>query len=116
MVREAAVPRPIKKNEYTIVFASKQAQKGWTDVAATKRNALADAWDFLTRTPHASSPTCHQLKFELATVERAGQVHDRWQYELPGGARIWFYVTKDEPAAGVVYILDVHTHHPNETK
>ena len=43
MVREAAVPRPIKKNEYTIVFASKQAQKGWIDVAATKRNALADA-------------------------------------------------------------------------
>ncbi|WP_129786683.1 hypothetical protein [Promicromonospora panici] len=111
MAREASVPRPVKKNEYTIVFASKQAQKGWLDVAATKRRV-----GLLTRTPHASSPTCHQLKFELATVERAGRMHDRWQCELPGGARIWFYVTKVEPTAGVVHILDVHTHHPNETK
>ena len=116
MAKDAAVPRPVKKNEYTIVFASKQAQKGWSDVAATKRNALTDAWDFLTQTPQAVSQTCHRLKFDLATVERAGQTHERWQYELPGGARIWFYVTVGERASGVVHILDVHTHHPNETK
>lgn len=80
-------------------------------MSATTRNALADAWDFLTRTPMASSPTCHQLKGSLAAVAHAGRIHERWQYELPGGARIWFYVED-----ATVHLIDVHTHHPNETK
>lgn len=111
MAKESRVPRPTKKSEYAIVFATNQARKGWLDLSATTRNALADAWDFLTRTPTASSPTCHQLKGSLATMTHAGRTHERWQYELPGGARIWFYVD-----GATVHLIEVHTHHPNETK
>ena len=49
--KSSLVPRPPKKTEYEIRFATTQAQKGWTDLVATVRNAMAETWDFLTRTP-----------------------------------------------------------------
>lgn len=106
-----SVDRPRKRSEYSIVFATRQASKGWTDLRATTLNGLADCWDYLTRTPTAPSPFNHQLRGDLATVVRGGVGHARWQYELPGGARIWFYVE-----GHTVYLVDVHTHHPNQTK
>ena len=76
-----------------IVFGGRDTIKGWDDLKATKLNALVDAWDFLTRSPMEMSGACHQLRGDLATVSRDGVAHDQWQLELPGGARIWFYVT-----------------------
>lgn len=109
--KSRAVPRPLKKAEFRIQFATSQAEKGWCDLLATTSNAVVDAWDFLTRTPQESSLRCHQLKGELARVSHRGETHERWQYELPGGARIWFYVS-----GKTVFLIDVHTHHPNQTK
>jgi hypothetical protein len=112
MIKKAsAVPRPRKKAEYEICLATQQARKGWQDLLATTRNAVVDAWDLLTKTPNLESPQNHRLKGQLATITRAGQTHDRWQHELPGGARIWFFIDGQ-----VVCITDVHTHHPNQTK
>lgn len=114
--RGDAVERPIKKSEYRIVFGTRSARDGWRDLSATARNAMVDAWDFLTRTPQGHSFTCHPLKGALATVNREGATHEQWQYELPGGARIWFYVTADDKSAGQVVLVRVFTAHPNETK
>jgi hypothetical protein len=94
-----------------IQFASRRAEKGWQDLLATTRNSVADAWDSLTRAPTDSTETNHRLKHDLATVSRDGEKHERWQHELPGGARIWFYVQ-----GRTVWLIDVHTHHPNQTK
>lgn len=109
--RDQAVSRPIKKAEFTIVFATRNAQVGWRDVLATQRNAVVDAWDFLTRHPEKTTPLNYQLKGDLATVTSAGRAHTRWQHKLIGGARIWFYVDGQ-----TVHLIDVHTRHPNETK
>ncbi|QHC66242.1 hypothetical protein GSU68_06360 [Rathayibacter sp. VKM Ac-2759] len=113
MARNDRVDRPRKKGEYEIRFASVQAQRGWTDLRATSRNALADAWDFLVRTPTQTTPTNYRLRGELASVTRAGSTHDRWQHKLTqhGDARIWFFVSEQ-----VVHLEQVHTHHPNATK
>ena len=113
MGKEKKVARPTKRSEYSIEFASVQAQKGWMDLCATIRNPLADAWDFLTRTPLVETPSNYPLKGALGTVSRGGSTHQRWQHKptLKGDARIWFYVSGQ-----VVYLEQVHTHHPNETK
>lgn len=113
MAKESKVERPTKKSEYEIRFASVQARKGWMDLVATIRNPLADAWDFLTRTPELETPTNYRLKGELGRVVRNGSAHDRWQHKptLKGDARIWFYVEGQ-----VVYLEQVHTSHPNQTK
>jgi len=107
------VPRPPKKIEYENRFATTNAKMGWQDLAATIRNPLADAWDFLTRTPLVSVPTNYPLKGELGTITRGGKTYERWQHKptKQGDARIWFYVE-----GRTVYLEQVHTRHPNETK
>ncbi|MCL2453940.1 MAG: hypothetical protein FWD18_01365 [Micrococcales bacterium] len=114
MPKDETVERPTKRTEHRIVFATRQAQRGWRDLRATALNAMADAWDALTRDPEANNPTCHPLRGDLGTITVDGVAHVRRQYELPGGARIWFYVTPGRP--GTVHLTDVHTHHPNATK
>lgn len=113
MARKDKVERPTKKSEYDIVFASRQAEKGWTDLKATTRNALVDSWDFLTRTPLAEGSLNYPLRGAYGTVTYGGKQHTRWQHKptSQGDARIWFFVIDQ-----VVYLEDVHTHHPNETK
>lgn len=113
MAREGKVERPTKKMEYEIRFASTSARRGWDALRATTRNALADSWDFLTRSPLQTTPTNYRLKGALGVVIRDGVQHDRWQHKptATGDARIWFYVVR-----GVVHLEDVHTRHPNQTK
>lgn len=65
MAKNTRVPRPTKKSEYTICFASVNAQKGWRDLVATFRGPLVDSWDFLTRTPMERTLTNYPLKGEL---------------------------------------------------
>lgn len=113
MAKQSAVPRPPKKSEYEIRFASVGAQKGWRDLIATIRNSMADTWDFLTATPLTRTPTNYPLRDELGTIHRSDKTYERWQHKptLKGTARIWFYVD-----GRTVYIEQVHTSHPNETK
>lgn len=94
MAKRESVQRPIKKSEFTLEFASRNAERGWRNLEATRRNALADAWDFLTRTPQQTTPTNYPLKGELGCIVREGIQYERWQYKPTrgDGARIWFYV------------------------
>ena len=107
------VPRPPKKVEYEIRFGTTEAQKGWRDLVATMRNPMAETWDFLTRTPLSTTPTNYPLKGEIGAIERGGKSHQRWQHKptAKGTARIWFYVDDR-----TVFLEQVHTSHPNETK
>jgi hypothetical protein len=113
VARERKVARPIKRSEFSIIHASASAERGWADLCATMRNAMTDCWDFLTRTPQAVTPTNYPLKGALGIISRDGKTYQRWQHKptLKGGARIWFYVHEQ-----TVYLEQVHTHHPNETK
>lgn len=109
--KRESVARPLRKNEYEIVFGTSNAQKGWRDVLATQRNAVVTAWERLTTEPLADDTTCHGMKGDLEFLTHQGKNHRRRQYELSNGARIWFYVDGKS-----VILVDVHTHHPNATK
>ncbi|MFW6639651.1 hypothetical protein ACOALZ_06360 [Nocardiopsis algeriensis] len=107
------VPRPPKKVEYEIRFATADAKKGWRDLVATIRNPMTETWDFLTRTPLVTTRTNYRLKGELGTIQRGGTAHERRQHKrtAKGTARIWYFVD-----GRTVYLEQVHTSHPNETK
>lgn len=113
MAKGEKVERPTKKNEYELRFASVQAKRGWMDLKATIRNPLVDSWEFLTQTPQLETPTNYRLRGDLSLVSRDCATHDRWQHKptLKGNARIWFYVVEQ-----VVFLEQVHTSHPNQTK
>lgn len=106
------VPRSPKKSEFTLTFGSTSAKRGWRDLVATYRNPMADAWDFLTRTPTTRTPTNYPLVGSLSTITRDGRTHQRWQHKptLKGSARLWFYVENR-----TVVLEQVHTAHPKET-
>lgn len=76
---------------------------------------MAETWGFLTRTPHATTttPTSYRLKGELGAITRAGSTFERWQHAptAKGSARVWCYVD-----GRTVFLEQVHTHHPDETK
>lgn len=112
MARRSAVPRPTRRSEFELRFATRQAERGWRDLAATIRGPLAGTWDFLTRTPLEETPTNYPLKGELATVDRDGTSHQRWQHKptIKGSARIWFFVDGQ-----TVFLEQVHTAHPHQT-
>ena len=97
MAKKSRVPRPTKKYEYELFFGTHDASKKWRDLVATLRNPMVDAWDFLTQTPLKHTQRSYPLKGKEATIVRQ--------------ARIWYYVEDQS-----VYIVAVHTHHPNETK
>ena len=107
------VPRPPKKIEYEIRFATADARKGWQDLVATIRNPMTETWDFLTRTPLSTTTTNYRLKGDLGTISRAGASFERWQHKptAKGTARVWFYVD-----GRTVHLEQVHTSHPNQTK
>ena len=107
------VPRPAKKVEYDIRFASAGAKKGWRDLVATMRKPDGRRMGF----PHSypDGNHFHQLPAEggAGDCERGGQSFERWQHKptLKGSARIWFYIDDR-----TVFLEAVHTSHPNETK
>lgn len=107
------VPRPPRKTEYEIRFATAQALKGWRDLVATIRNPMTETWDFLTRSPLATTLTNYPLKGELGAIQRGSATHKRWQHKptAKGTARIWYFVD-----GRTVFLEQVHTSHPNETK
>lgn len=109
----ALVPRPPKKVEYEIRFATSNAEKGWIDLVATIRNQMTETWDFLTRTPHLRTPTNYPLKGDFEEIVRGGKTYIRWQHKPTekGTARVWFFVE-----GRTVWLEQVHTSHPNQTK
>lgn len=113
MPKETLVPRPSKKSEYVLKYATKQSEKGWRDLVATIRNPMSETWDFLTRTPLTTTPTNYRLEGSLGTITRGDRTFERWQHKptARGTARVWYYVD-----GSTVYLEQVHTAHPNETK
>jgi hypothetical protein len=109
--KKGLVARPLKSSEFAIEHVTSQAATGWCDIVATQKSSAVYAWERLTKAPNQSDPKCHQLKGQLATIVRDGVEHDQWQYELSGGARIWFYVE-----GRTVKIVNVFTRHPTQTK
>ena len=67
-----SVPRPIKRAEWQLVFVTRDAEKGWTDLLATARNATVDAWDTLTREPAVETPRLYQPKVTMPTARTSG--------------------------------------------
>lgn len=68
------VARPVKRTEFTICLPARQAQDGWRDVLATQRNAVVDAWDFLTRHPLEATASNYPLKGGTG-IRQVGRPH-----------------------------------------
>lgn len=117
--RGSSVPRPTRVSEYEIVFGDVAAERGWRDLRATAKNALADAWDYLTAHPTLfDSSRCYQLKGNLSTAVVGGRTLPVWQYKVTDGARLRYAVDAPQPKGkkpGRVILIEASPSHPNDT-
>lgn len=115
--RGQAVPRPTKKNEYELVFATREAAQGWTDCLATVRNAMVDAYDRLSTHPEVETERQYRLQADYATGTHNGVTYDRWQYKISSAGRLWYFIdaTPTTRSAGRVLIERAEPGHPKET-
>lgn len=117
--RGVAVPRPTKNVEYEIFHGNAAAERGWMDLKASAKNALADAHDYLTAHPtRYDADRCYQLRGDLKTVSVDGVELPQWQYKVTDGSRLWYAVEaldKKSKRPGRVIITRAAPRHPNET-
>lgn len=115
MSKQRSITRPIKSTEFALVPVSRDVVKSWQDLKAVQANKLADAWDYLTNHPLLFHPERnYPLRGELGQAVVNGVHLEQWQFRhLSHGARIWFCVDEKQKR---VYITQVFTRHPNETK
>lgn len=117
--RGSLVQRPAKANEYEIVFGSAPAERGWTDLKAVAKNALSDAWDYLTAHPTKyDAARCYQLRGDAGAIIIDGKTLPQWQYKVTNGGRLWYAVEEPTPKSkkpGRVIITSASPGHPNET-
>ena len=112
-MQNSQIPRPKKKSEYTLVFDNSRSARGWRNLEAVRKNDLADAWDYLTKTPNLRNAFCNPLKWNLASILRNEIEYEVWQLKLSrtDGSRIWYFIDGQ-----TVVIFEVFTNHPNQTK
>lgn len=113
--RKDAAIRPPKNGEWIIRHATTEAAHGWDNLCTQIPGVLATLFDKLTSDPRTIDNIDRQglLKGQLAVTTVNGSQFPQWQYELPGGGRIW-YVIDDQKRT--VWLTKVTARHPNETK
>ncbi len=113
--RDAKVPRPIAKDEWTPKFGSRDAAKAWDELLNSKlKAALVRFWDVVVEDPRSTTNPSrhHQLKGSLATRTLKGVEMEQWQHEISGAGRIWFLV---DDKNRVVWVMEVSAGHPSKT-
>lgn len=93
MPRPERIARPARTDEWEIVAADKGVADDWTRWAAQKPNALAAAYDQLSRNPTEFSPRQKKLEGKTwGTGTYEGRTYHRWQYEPTSGGRIFYFI------------------------
>lgn len=100
--------------EYDLRFANSQAADGWESLARQAPTNLRRAYDTIRANPRTMTEPerHHRLKGSLASGVWKGQAHERWQYEVTGGGRVWYLIDDERRTAWITY---AGTAHPRET-
>jgi len=96
--RGSRLPRPTRTTEWAIEAIDSRAARDWEKLCAAAPNAAAAAWDQLSSNPTTHSDRQTRLKGSLASGSYQGRTYERWQYEVTGGGRMWYFV--EDPTEG----------------
>lgn len=106
------VPRPASGKDWDIIPDTREAGEAWDQQLTSHGNALAEAWDLLTRNPRQRTERNHQLRGDLGYRSRGGLPLEQWQYEFSGPGRIWYCIDDDNHT---VWLTEVRSGHPGQT-
>lgn len=105
------VAPPAEPGKWQLKFANNPAAKGWDELCRQAPGNTRQAWEKIQQDPRPfpADHRHHRLKGkELGSVNGMEQ----WQYEVTGGARIW-YLIDDETKT--LWVRWAATGHPKVT-
>ena len=108
------VAPPPPPDGYTLKYATTDAMKGWEELCQQAPASTRKAYEAIESDPCPAPPTTrhHQLKGQLSTGVHGGQALPQWQYEVTGGARVWYLVDHATPTC---WVKHAGTGHPKQT-
>ncbi|MFI5905942.1 hypothetical protein [Dactylosporangium sp. NPDC051541] len=112
--RGERVAPPPATDGFDMIYGDTDAIKGWQDLCTQATGATRTAYFAITTNPEPAPPTDkhHRLKADLAVGRYNGEMLPQWQYEVTGGARIWYLV---DAARRRVIVTYASMRHPKAT-
>jgi hypothetical protein len=110
---DRAAPPPTG-TEFDVRFANSSAADGWEHLTRHAAANLRKAYEVIRADPRHSQSLerHHRLRGALASGIFKGERHERWQYEVTGGGRIWYLIDDARRTAWITY---AGTGHLSET-
>lgn len=107
---ERAAPPP-PKDGWDIRCADRRAHEGWNELCRVAAGGMRTAYLALSTYPTSPvNPKRQQrLKGQLSTRMVHGLDLEQWQFEVTGGARIWYC---PDPAKRIVWVVRASVQHP----
>ena len=95
---------------YGVRAKNRSVEAGWDRLVVSHEGGIRTCFDHVATNPKGrpiDPERCHKLR----PTKKLGY-RDLWQYEVGGGARVWYSVDDDRH---IVIIEEVHAGHPNRT-
>jgi hypothetical protein len=110
---DRAAPPPVDE-EFDVRFATSDAARGWEHLGQQAPGNVRRAYEAMRATPRSTANPArhHRLKGALGTATWKGREYERWQYEVTGGGRIWFFIDDERRTVWITY---AGTGHPKPT-
>jgi hypothetical protein len=108
------VAPPPAPGEWRIRFLENDTCKGWDELCRQAPGNTLSAWQTMRRSPAppVHDQRHHPLHKDLATGFVKGRVLQRWQIEVTGSGRIWYFIDPDEHTVWIDY---AGCGHPRQT-
>ncbi|HVV53385.1 MAG TPA: hypothetical protein VHO06_27255 [Polyangia bacterium] len=111
--RRRRVAPPPRAPEWDLHYLDLAAEEGWGELSNQAPGPTRDAYDQIRRDPKHVSGRQHPLRGDLAMKTIGGMVMRHWQYEVLGGARIWYAI---DEANHTLILTHAGVGHPKETE
>src|SRR5690606_6982656 len=114
--RKDCVAPPPTVQQWDVRYLTSEAVQGWEDLCRFAPGPTYECWESLRSNPTKPRNPArqHQLKGRnLAQRDIEGRTLEQWQYEVTGGARVWYC---PDPMKRTVWLTYASASHPKVTE
>jgi hypothetical protein len=110
--RRRVAPPPVGP-EWDLTYLDMTAEDGWNELCQKAPGPSRTAFDHLRKDPRMVSNRQHRLRADFATKSIGGVEMEQWQYEVLGGARLWYAI---DDAHHTIIMTHAGVGHPKQTE
>jgi hypothetical protein len=117
------IKRPTKPGQWEIFARSEKIGKAWEELCNHWPARCQEIFDILSSAPdYDDGDRQGRLRGKLSEGSFEGQNYVRWQIDVNGASRVWYFVdstaygVKQKKRGGRVIIDQIHFGHPKQTE